>query len=71
MDDRMLHGIVGGALGCLLGGFGILILIVAYRTHDLADWGRLAIVGGLCVVLSAALAAVTITRLMGESSRQL
>jgi hypothetical protein len=64
MDHRMLHGLVLGALSCLFGGLGILILVMAYRTSNLAKWGRLAIVGGLSVLLSAVMAGVAITRLM-------
>jgi hypothetical protein len=37
----------------------------AYRTGNLTVWGRLAILGGLSVLLSAILADIAVTRLMG------
>jgi hypothetical protein len=68
MDDRMLSAIVLGGLSGLFGGYGILTLVAAYRAGNLADWGRLAIMGGVSVILSAVLADVAVTRLMAEPS---
>jgi hypothetical protein len=64
MADRMLYGIMLGVLSGMVGRHGILTLVAAYRTGNLADWGRLAIVGGLSVLLSAVMAGIAISWLM-------
>jgi hypothetical protein len=48
--------------------FGILMLVAAYRTGNLTAWGRLAILGGISVLLSAILADIAATRLMAEAA---
>ena len=65
MDSRMLSGIGIASLSGLFGSYGILMLAAAYRTGNLTVWGRLAILGGLSVLLSAILADIAVTRLMG------
>ena len=65
MDSRMLSGIAIAGLSGLFGSYGILMLAAAYRTGNLTVWGRLAILGGLSVLLSAILADIAVTRLMG------
>jgi hypothetical protein len=65
MDSRMLSGIAAAGLSGLFGSYGILTLAAAYRTGNLTVWGRLAILGGLSVLLSAILADIAVTRLMG------
>jgi hypothetical protein len=65
MDSRMLSGIGIAGLSSLFGSYGILMLAAAYRTGNLTVWGRLAILGGLSVLLSAILADIAVTRLMG------
>jgi hypothetical protein len=73
MDDRMLSAIVliGFGLSALFGSYGILMLVAAYRTGNLTAWGRLAILGGISVLLSAILADIAVTRLMAEVSQHL
>ena len=52
----MLRAVVLAVLSGAFGSHGILTLASAYRTHKLADWSRLAIMGGLSVLLSAVMA---------------
>ena len=49
------------ALSGLFGSYGALTLAKAYRTGDLADWGKLAIMGGVSLLLSAVLAYIAVT----------
>jgi hypothetical protein len=65
MDDRMLSAIVLFGLSCLFGGYGIFTLVVAYRTGDLTVWGRLAVLAGMSVLLSAVLGKVAIRLVAG------
>jgi hypothetical protein len=71
MDNRMLSAIVLVGLSALFGSYGILMLVAAYRTGNLTAWGRLAILGGISVLLSAILADIAVTRLMAEVSQHL
>jgi hypothetical protein len=64
----MLSSIVVGGLSGLFGSYGILTLVKAYRAGNLADWGKLAIIGGLNVLLSAVLAYIAVTLLMPAAS---
>jgi hypothetical protein len=68
MDDRMLSMIVLSGLSGLFGSYGFLTLAQAYRARALADWGRLAVMGGVSVLLSAALADVAVTLMTAEPS---
>jgi hypothetical protein len=61
MDDGMLTGIVLLGLSTPFGSYGILTLAAAYRTSDLTVWGRMAIMGGICVLLSAFLGNIAAT----------
>jgi hypothetical protein len=65
MDDRMLSAILLLGLSCLFGGYGIFTLVAAYRTGDLTVWGRLVVMAGMSVLLSAVLGRVAI-RLVAE-----
>jgi hypothetical protein len=71
MDDRMLSAIVliGFGLSALFGSYGILMLVAAYRTGNLTAWGRLAILGGISVLLSAILADIAVTRWVKAPSK--
>jgi hypothetical protein len=71
MDSRMVSGIALAGLSALFGSYGILMLVAAYREGDLTDWGRLAILGGISVLLSAVLANIAATRLIVEVSQHL
>ena len=71
MDSRMLSGVAAAGLSGLFGSYGILMLVAAYREGNLTVWGRLAILGGISVLLSAILANIAVTRLMAEVSQHL
>jgi branched-subunit amino acid transport protein AzlD len=59
----MLSSLALVGVSALLGSYGILTLIAAYRVGNLAAWRKLAILGGLSVLVSATLANIA-SRLM-------
>jgi hypothetical protein len=61
MDDRMLTGIVFFGLSALFSSYGISTLVAAYRASDLVVWSRMAIMGGVSVLLSAFLGNIAVT----------
>jgi hypothetical protein len=61
MDDWMLSGIMFVGLSALFGSYGILTLVGAYRASNLTVWGRMAIMGGVSVLLSAFLGNIAAT----------
>jgi hypothetical protein len=68
MDDRMLSAIVLVGLSGLFCSYGIFTLVAAYRTGNLADWGKLAIMGGAGVLLRAVMADVAFALLTAQPS---
>jgi hypothetical protein len=68
MDDRMLSSVVLVGLSVTFGSYGIWTLIAAYRAANSTTWSTLAILGGISVLLSAALGKVA-TELIAEMSQ--
>jgi xanthosine utilization system XapX-like protein len=70
MDGRMLSGIALVGLSGLFCGYGILALIAAYRAGNATAWGKLALLGGISLLLGATLANIA-SRLIADASRHL
>jgi hypothetical protein len=58
MDSQVLSAGVLFGLSALVGSYGIITLGFAYGEGELTRWGRLAALGGLCVLFSATLSDV-------------
>ena len=68
MDDRMLSALVLVGLSGVFGSYGIFPLVAAYQAGDLADWARLAIMGGVSVLLSAFLVDVAVVAISSSGA---
>lgn len=53
MNDWMVSSVILVGLSAVFAGHGVWTLIAAYRISDLTEWGRMAFVGSVSVLLGA------------------